>query len=35
MSTDLMKAYLQTIGLELRHSNLVENENVNKILELL
>ena len=35
MSTDLMKAYLQTIGLELRHSNLVENENVNKILEIL
>jgi len=35
MSTDLMKAYLQTIGLELRHSNLIENENVNKILELL
>lgn len=35
MSTDLMKAYLQTIGLELRHSNLVENENINKILKLL
>lgn len=35
MSTDLMKAYLQTIGLELRHSNLIENENVNKILEIL